>query len=150
MAPCQWARSHWWRGASANCRKLDTPVVQLVADGSSPWRSRKETHQIKREPIKSGACFLKTTFILLTAICQLSSNESCLKVSVFFYFHVLYAQLGEKKNGQKLLNNPWPCIEQLDMVTNPRNARKCIKVSNYKRSIFPAGGHKSGWNMWWA
>jgi hypothetical protein len=47
-----------------------------------------------------------------------------------------------EKNGQTVLNKPWPCTEQLRMVAKPTDSLKFIKVSYYKRSILPGVGHE--------
>ena len=33
------------------------------------------------------------------------------------------------KHKRSFLNNLWPCIEQLAVVTKPAHARKCMQVS---------------------
>ena len=35
-----------------------------------------------------------------------------------------------------ILDNPWPCIEQLDTVTKSTNARNCIKLSYIINIVF--------------
>jgi hypothetical protein len=69
----------------------------------------------------------------------------------------------KKKQNFSVLNNPWPCFEQLDTVTETKSAHKCISVfyilniavilhvsaTSYPTFVihFPEGGNKADRNM---
>ena len=77
----------------------------------------------------NATCPLRLTFVyLITMKC----SPSCYSVPL----RCKYCHLS-RTSSICFLNSPWPCIEQLDTVTQPTNAGKCIKVSSYQHSFPP-------------